>query len=727
MYGDFASSMSQFVNITDRWNVSNLRWPRYDLGNVLPLFFEIGIMEVVSGNYRIQRKIRYDPFNTPSSQPFTKTVLNVDKKRRKETDVTYTFFFVCKNDIPSGGSLTLTLPSSYNLIASFPPVKISYPEFYNASSTQLVSSYYTANTVTIYNIGRVYRGTEFRVIISGMRNPDESSAMNTFSVKTTLSGYTVNYANNFISVTLEPPFTPGQINVNSIKVFPVNRAVTADYIFAFNPQTKLSVGAEIHITFPADYLSLPQNPSCNVEGGITTFEVCYKLANEIILRLDSSYNTDVIFLKIKGISNPDVAKTGGFSIYTTYDGVTLDQTDTATSFSRQVSLSARAGLLSMRQFNFDPINEGEVATYTISFIPTSNIEKGMNIYIKFPDTFDARLGKQIDIYVVAGLVGDIKTSLSDRVITISGFNTYSTTSTTPVQISVTGVVNPNKPQTGNSGYISVGTIYPGDNQFVNYLEKAGSVLTSLAPGWLTVNKLESSNLYSRTYANYSLNITVTDKIVKSTYGGKILIDLPKNYEVSSLTLRCNNLTANLGNSAKCVQNNRLITVNGHSAELIGDVALKIQGIKNPLDEIVTESFFVRTYDGPSQQITQRSFENLDPFKLNFTYPGPLIVVNNGQTIYCERGTQTKDLYIVMTEIAALNLTLVPVTPGFTFVPEEIKINIGQIRVKFRVSVPMGFTEGEYTVDWITKGDLESPIYTPIRKTSVVITGKGSKS
>jgi hypothetical protein len=40
---------------------------------------------------------------------------------------------------------------------------------------------------------------------------------------------------------------------------------------------------------------------------------------------------------------------------------------------------------------------------------------------------------------------------------------------------------------------------------------------------------------------------------------------------------------------------------------------------------------------------------------------------------------------------------------------------------------MGFTEGEYTVDWITKGDLESQIYTPIRKTSVVITGKGSKS
>lgn len=149
-------------------------------------------------------------------------------------------------------------------------------------------------------------------------------------------------------------------------------------------------------------------------------------------------------------------------------------------------------------------------------------------------------------------------------------------------------------------------------------------------------------------------------------------------------------------------------------------------IKNPLDEVLTQSFFIRTYDGQSQQIVQRSFENLDPIKLSFTFPGPLIIVNDDQPIYCERGTQTKDLYITVTEIAALNLTLIPITPGFTFVPEQIKVNIGQVKVKFRVSVPLGFAEGTYEVNWETKGDLESPLYTPIKKTSVVVTGKGSK-
>lgn len=725
VYGGFASTMSQFVNSTDSWNFTNLRWPRYDITTTMPGNLIIYIYQLVSGKYTVQMKLQYDPFNTPSKDTFVSTALNVDKKHRKETDVTYTFTFVAKNDIPSGGSLTLTLPTDYNLIASYPAVRITYPEFTNASSTAPVSHYYTANTVTIYNIGLLYRKTEFRVIIAGMRNPDVSASMNTFSVVTKLNNYPVNYATNFITVTLESVFSPGQINVNSISVFPINRVVSADYLFAFNPQTKLSSGAEIHIVFPADYLSLPQNPSCNVWGGITTFELCYKLANEIIMRLDSSYNTDVIYFKIYGVTNPDVSQTSAFEIYTTYDGATIDETDSSTGSTRKLTLSAKAGLLSMRQFSFDPVNEGEVAKYTISFIPTNTIEKGMNIYIKFPDTFDARLGKQVDIYVAAGLSGDIKTALSDRVVTISGFNAYSTTSTTPVQIVVNGVINPNKPATGNSGYISVGTIYPSSNTFVNYLEKAASVLTTAAPGWLTVNNLQSSNLYSRTSANYTINITATNKIVKSTYGGKILVDLPVNYEIANGTYRILNKTANLGVSLKCTQQDRLITVNGHPGELIGDVAYTIQGVKNPLDEVVTESFFVRTYDGTNQEIIQRSFENLDPFKLNFTYPGPLIIVNDGQPIYCERGTQTKDLYIILTEIAALNLTLIPITPGFSFVPEEIKINIGQIKVKFRVSVPMGFSEGEYTVTWVTKGDLESPIYTPVKKTTVVITGKGN--
>jgi hypothetical protein len=51
----------------------------------------------------------------------------VDKKRRLEIDVTYTFSFICPVSIPDGGSVILTLPTNYNLIASFPPSLSSTP------------------------------------------------------------------------------------------------------------------------------------------------------------------------------------------------------------------------------------------------------------------------------------------------------------------------------------------------------------------------------------------------------------------------------------------------------------------------------------------------------------------------------------------------------------------------------------------------------------------------
>eukprot|EP01019_Chilodonella_uncinata_P004134 GABU01005024.1.p3 GENE.GABU01005024.1~~GABU01005024.1.p3 ORF type:complete len:171 (-),score=50.15 GABU01005024.1:34-546(-) len=165
-------------------------------------------------------------------------------------------------------------------------------------------------------------------------------------------------------------------------------------------------------------------------------------------------------------------------------------------------------------------------------------------------------------------------------------------------------------------------------------------------------------------------------------------------------------------------------INNYKTDLIGNLAFTLRSIKNPLDQVVTESFFIRTYDGSTRQIIQRSFENLDPVKLNFTYPGPLIIVNNDQPIFVEKGTQTRDMYLVITEICALNLTFVPATPGFSFVPTQIKLNIGEVTAKFRVSIPEGFEEGEYTVEWTTLGDQDPPIYTPIKKTTVIITGKG---
>lgn len=724
----------------DRWYIENLRWPQYDLDPLLrpeatttfpqppgKTELEINVITQNSpGDFRPQSLFDFEPFRSPKLQPFLKAKLNVDKKRQGEVDATYTFTFICNDDIPNEGYLELTMPVDYNMVQSFPPVEITYPEFESADPVNKPLFHkYQKNWIKIYNIKKLYRKTEFRIIIKGLRNPIQTAPMNDFNVETRVNDKLVNRMLTFTTVTLQGEFTPGKIDINYISLFPINKLIASDYTFAFVPRTKLSVGSEIHFRFPPEYSFLPQNPFCNVWGGISTFEVCYRLVNEIVVKLDSNYFTDVIYVRINGITNPNFDKSSPFYIYTTYDGATLDETKADTAASRVVNFKERASLLSMREFFYNPVNEGEVATYTISFIPTNNIEKGMNIYVRFPDTFDMRLGKEVDIFVKSGLKGDIKTKMSERVITISEFDKYDLAVGKPIKIVVTGVVNPAKPETGHSGYISVGTIYPGTKKFVDYLAKAGSVLTTSAPGWLALNYINQTNLYSRTLADYSFNITITDKIEKTDYLGAIWVDLPKNFELVDTNYKCSNLTANLGSTLRCSQTKRLIKIKGHPEELIRDTGFTIKRIKNPLDEVKSESFFVRTYEGFSRQIVQRSFENLDPVKLQYTYPGPLIIVNDNKPIYVEKGTQTKDLYITMSEICALNLTFIPVTPGFSFVPSEIKLSIGEVKTKFRVSVPMGFTEGEYDVEWLTKNDFEPPIYTPIKKTRVVITGKGS--
>jgi hypothetical protein len=106
--------------------ISNVRWPRYK-PTVQPA--DLFIMEIYRPDFRYRKIIEYPKFDHVDYNDFESISLNVDKKRRSEVDSTYTFTFVPKNDIPAGGTVYLRLDPQFNLIASFPRVTITYPEF----------------------------------------------------------------------------------------------------------------------------------------------------------------------------------------------------------------------------------------------------------------------------------------------------------------------------------------------------------------------------------------------------------------------------------------------------------------------------------------------------------------------------------------------------------------------------------------------------------------------
>eukprot|EP01017_Pseudomicrothorax_dubius_P002330 TRINITY_DN10026_c0_g1_i2.p1 TRINITY_DN10026_c0_g1~~TRINITY_DN10026_c0_g1_i2.p1 ORF type:complete len:572 (+),score=94.11 TRINITY_DN10026_c0_g1_i2:553-2268(+) len=80
-----------------------------------------------------------------------------------------------------------------------------------------------------------------------------------------------------------------------------------------------------------------------------------------------------------------------------------------------------------------------------------------------------------------------------------------------------------------------------------------------------------------------------------------------------------------------------------------------------------------------------------------------------------------DVYFTLEFPSQLNLTLKPMTEGFSILPNLVRIKVGDVKIPFRVSVPNTFTEGTYQILWTTIGDLVPPVYTPVKNSTVVIT------
>lgn len=106
--------------------------------------------------------------------------------------------------------------------------------------------------------------------------------------------------------------------------------------------------------------------------------------------------------------------------------------------------------------------------------------------------------------------------------------------------------------------------------------------------------------------------------------------------------------------------------------------------------------------------------------MEYKYPGPLIIVNENKPITVAKGTMSSDIGILIQNIAALNLTLIPSTPGFEILPYNVPIQVGQLYTYFRVSIPHDFSVGTYHVSWKLEGELIPSVYTPIKDTIIEV-------
>ena len=206
---------------------------------------------------------------------------------------------------------------------------------------------------------------------------------------------------------------------------------------------------------------------------------------------------------------------------------------------------------------------------------------------------------------------------------------------------------------------------------------------------------------------------------------KIYVDFPSQFTIPDETVICDTTTSSFATLITCSISRNRVSIIGQTADYEGEIFLELDDILNPIDSGASSNINVRTYDGLNKIIIERSFDNLDPFNFVYSYPGPLIIVNGGNDIYIERGTQTPNLYFTFDYPCRLNITLKPDVPGFSLIPYENAISVGMLSKKFRVSVPMSFYDGEYYITWTTLNDLNQ-YYTPLKETKVVVTMNGGK-
>ena len=57
-----------------------------------------------------------------------------------------------------------------------------------------------------------------------------------------------------------------------------------------------------------------------------------------------------------------------------------------------------------------------------------------------------------------------------------------------------------------------------------------------------------------------------------------------------------------------------------------------------MEEVSSDSFYIKTYDGFNKKIIARSYANLDPFYFDYVFPGPVITINNDNEINIAKGT-----------------------------------------------------------------------------------------
>ncbi|CAG9333617.1 unnamed protein product [Blepharisma stoltei] len=627
-----------------------------------------------------------------------KATLEADDLHKGSAGVTYTIKLQTLNKLPENSKILINFSNMYTLTSLSPGLICSYIGLQQASNAG-ISCVASTTTITISNFLSLPEKSYINIMIFGFINPSSSG---TFSVKVqTNEGYTIDSFNSIPELNFDTQYTAGELFCADLSPFPSNRYLYADYMFSCAVTNYIHIGGSIHIYFPSQYAAFPSPLSCILDSGI--LKSCTMNGAEIVAVTASKIEENFI-LRVRQIQNPGQGTFSSFYAHTEFNGVTLDTTLPST-FSAKILEDPKS--LSISDIVFYPRNEGEIATYEFSILPSASFTTDYSISIIFPNSYDNWLGNTIKC---SGSYDMSWNSSNDHEILITLASDYTYCKSCKIDISLYGIINPSY-TSAKTDYFKVGII--SENAWIQYNDKAGPALIYESPSIMILNYLVNLNLYTRYSNSFSLDITFNDMVPSKDNGGEIFVDFPSQYSLDNANPECT--TSNFWqNGAPDIEKYyNTIKIEGNSAAYAGNLEIKIKNISNPLYEGKVGSLVVRTYDGVNQAVMGRTYQNVNYYDFDYVYPGPLIKINSDEIVSVEAGSTSKDIFITLDYPCALGLILIPNCEGFIFTPNQISLSVGQVKASFTISVPYITISDTYIVQWAISGELSSPFYTPI--------------
>jgi hypothetical protein len=443
----------------------------------------------------------------------------------------YTFTFSTANDIPYGGTLSITFPNQFqnNLgIAGNP----------GCSALFCTLSGYT---VSIEFPMHIYANSVTSVTIYSIKNPGNAGGTGNFQLVSKYSGYVIDM--NLVFATLGISEAPSELTLVTVGILPgssnVAGAITM-YLFTFQFDQIVPANSWIEFTFPDNGIYIPSNPTCssystngiNIQGNL----LCNTNGLQVILTGISQDLEPGIQYNIRmTCTNPNWSgNLGNFGI-----NVFRENTNTLYLYKSDI-LGFNIVPSNFLSVVFAPVDstltvsQNNIMLYRLTIRLMNPVESMGYIIIKFPSTFSMN-GNYL-VWVESGL-NDFSYTDSTRVsyniptltLTITNF------ASVPAQTFISIIMQLQNPSlSGLSKSLSISTLRPDGVTIIDQDTNSAVInVSSLTSPTITVT-------YTGSAVAGGVSVIINFKIIPNIQvpaQGYIGILIPSGFSISNLVCK----------------------------------------------------------------------------------------------------------------------------------------------------------------------------------------------